>query len=70
MYIDDVGGDAIQTGYVITGLYEFYNDNTGNYSNQFIDLWININIIKSAFEECENIVFFSFFIVFFPFFNF
>lgn len=47
MYIDDASGDAIQTGYVITGKYDFMDDERRRYTEQYIDLWTTIQIITT-----------------------
>ena len=49
MYIDD-DNSVIQTGYVITASTEISDDNY-NYTKQYIDLWVEINIIVSPFTE-------------------
>ena len=41
MYIDNESGEAEQCGYVITASQYFQDDN-GNLSKQYIDLWITI----------------------------
>lgn len=41
MYVDTVGGEVKQVGYVITAKTEFQDD-CGKWSNQYIDLWIKI----------------------------
>ena len=47
MYIDDASGEAIQTGYVITGKYDFMDDDRRRYTEQYIDLWTTIQIITT-----------------------
>lgn len=49
MYIDDENGTT-QTGYVITASTSFETSNY-KYTKQYIDLWIEINIIVSPFTE-------------------
>ena len=41
MYIDNENGDAEQCGYVITAS-QYFQDDDGNLSKQYIDLWITI----------------------------
>ena len=41
MYIDNESGDAEQCGYVITAS-QYFQDDDGNLSKQYIDLWITI----------------------------
>ncbi len=41
MYIDNESGEAEQCGYVITASQDFQDDD-GNLSKQYIDLWITI----------------------------
>lgn len=54
MFVDTKQGETIQTGYVITGKYEFDND-YGKFVQQYIDLWVTINIITNPFtEELKN----------------
>lgn len=50
MYIDTAAG-AVQTGYVITAKTGFFDDARYRYTDQYIDLWIDISIIKNAFME-------------------
>lgn len=48
MYIDTPEG-AKQTGYVITGKTDFEDRDTYRSTQQYIDLWISVNVIESAF---------------------
>jgi regulatory protein YycH of two-component signal transduction system YycFG len=50
MYIDTPSGEPKQCGYVITASTEFDNDHRG-WVKQYIDLWVNVSIITSPFEE-------------------
>lgn len=47
MYIDTASGAPRQVGYVITGKTEMQRDN-GTWSTQYIDLWVNVDIITPA----------------------
>lgn len=49
MYIDTATGDAKQCGYVITAQTDFNDDRNYKWVSQYIDLWIDISIIQSAF---------------------
>ena len=49
MYIDTKAGETIQTGYVITGKTGF--ENNYKWTEQYIDLWIEINVIENPFVE-------------------
>lgn len=53
MYVDDENGDAIQTGYVITGKTLFDNERA-NWIAQYIDLWVKISVISNPFETGET----------------
>ena len=53
MYIDMPEGPR-QVGYVITGKTEMLREN-GTWSTQYIDLWVNVDIITSADFEQEAI---------------
>lgn len=48
MYIDGANGETIQRGFVITGSTEFNNDYI-NRTKQYIDLWVDVDILTSAF---------------------
>jgi hypothetical protein len=49
MYVDAKPGTPKQVGYVITGKTFFDNDN-GNYTEQYIDLWVEIlTVIDTEF---------------------
>ena len=50
IYIDTVN-EAIQTGFVITGKTEFEDRENYKWSTQYIDLWIDIQIVKNPFLE-------------------
>lgn len=50
MYIDTENG-AKQIGFVITAKADFQDSDSYKWSAQYIDLWVNIDIIQSAFEE-------------------
>lgn len=45
MYIDGKNGEAVQVGYVVTGKTEFDKGDYTGYSTQYIDLWVNIQIV-------------------------
>lgn len=47
MYIETKDGDK-QIGYVITGKYDFQDDDSYKLSTQYIDLWISIYIISDV----------------------
>lgn len=47
MYIDDASGKPVQVGYVITGKYDFMDDDRMRYTAQYIDLWTTIQIITT-----------------------
>lgn len=49
IYIGDETGDAIQTGYVITGKTLFDNGPRGWVEN-YIDLWVNISVTLNPFK--------------------
>lgn len=49
MYRDTKTGEPVQVGFVITASTEFDNDRRG-WVKQFIDLWVDINIISNPFE--------------------
>ena len=49
MYIDDKQGNSKQTGFVIIAKTDFYDDTKRKHCDQYIDLWISINVISSAF---------------------
>lgn len=52
MFIDTVDGKSKQVGYVITGKTEIYDDNKGKFSEQYVDIWVNISeICDINFEE-------------------
>ena len=53
MYIDTPEGPR-QVGYVITGKIEMQREN-GSWSTQYIDLWIDVDIITPADFEQEAI---------------
>lgn len=42
MYNDCADGSTIQTGYVITGKVEIYDDEKRTWTSQYIDLWVKI----------------------------
>lgn len=50
MYRDTAEG-AEQCGYVITGKTEFHDDRRYKWVPQYIDLWVDVNVVTSAFEE-------------------
>lgn len=50
MFIDTKNG-AKQIGFVITAKADFRDDDNYKWSAQYIDLWVDIDIISSAFEE-------------------
>ena len=50
MFRDDNDGNSIWCGYVFTGKMEFQNEDTGKWSKQFIDLWVDIEQVKSLGE--------------------
>ena len=47
MYIDNESGDAEQCGYVITAS-QYFQDDDGKVSKQYIDLWITILTVVST----------------------
>ena len=49
MYIDTETGTT-QTGYVMTAKTDFEDRDNYRYTQQHIDLWVHISIIKNAFE--------------------
>ena len=49
MYRDTKTGDPVQVGFVITASTDFDNDRRG-WVKQFIDLWVDVNIISNPFE--------------------
>ena len=50
MYRDDKNGEPKQVGFVITGSCDFRDDEHYKWSTQYIELWVEISIIESAFE--------------------
>ena len=48
MYRDTKTGDPVQVGFVITASTDFDNNHRG-WVKQFIDLWVDVNIISNAF---------------------
>lgn len=50
MYMDTETGEPVQVGFVITASTDF-NNNYHGWVKQFIDLWVNVNIISNPFEE-------------------
>ena len=48
MYRDTKTGEPVQVGFVITAATDFDNDHRG-WVKQFIDLWVDVNIISNAF---------------------
>ena len=50
IYRDTKTGEAVQVGFVITASTDFDNDRQG-WVKQFIDLWVNINIIINPFKS-------------------
>ena len=52
MFIDTVDGKSKQVGYVITGKTEMYDDSKCKFSEQYVDIWVNIaEICDVDFEE-------------------
>ena len=49
MYIDTKTGEPVEVGYVITASADFDNNHRG-WIKQFIDLWVEVNIISNPFE--------------------
>lgn len=49
MYIDTASGEVKQKGYVITAQTDFRDDNRYKWVTHYIDLWVDISIIQSAF---------------------
>ena len=49
MYIDTVNGKPQQKGFVITAQTDFNDNRRYKWVSQYIDLWIDISIIQSAF---------------------
>lgn len=50
MYINTANG-AIQKGFVITAKCDFQDNDNYKWTAQYIDLWVDIDIITSAFED-------------------
>ena len=50
MYIDTKTG-TVQVGYVITAKADFQDSENYRWSAQYIDLWVEISIITSAFAD-------------------
>ena len=50
LYIDTANG-AIQKGFVITAKCDFQDDDNYKWTSQYIDLWVDIDIITSAFKD-------------------
>ena len=50
MFYDDKEGNSIWIGYVFTGKMDFQNDDTGKWSKQFIDLWADIEEVRTLEE--------------------
>lgn len=51
MYVDTENGTK-QVGYVITGSCDFQDEKNYRWSKQFVDLWVNIDVITTAeFKE-------------------
>lgn len=48
MYRDTKTGEPVQVGFVITASTDFDNDRRG-WVKQFIDLWVDVNIISNPF---------------------
>jgi len=46
MYNDLVDGSTIQTGCVITGKTEIYDDDRRTWTTQYIDLWVKITEVN------------------------
>lgn len=52
MYNDCSDGSTVQTGYVITGKTEIYDDDKRTWTSQYIDLWVKITeVITPNFME-------------------
>lgn len=49
MYIDTKTGEPVEVGFVITASADFDNNHLG-WVKQFIDLWVEVNIISNPFE--------------------
>ena len=49
MFIDDKNGETKQVGFVITGKTDFQDD-SGSWSEQYIDLWVDVAILVSPFN--------------------
>jgi hypothetical protein len=46
MYIDQADGNTVQVGFVITGKSEFEDRDAYKYSNQYIDIWVTIQVVS------------------------
>ena len=52
MYIDDINGQPKQTGFVITAKTLFDKDDYSGYTEQYIDLWVEIiTVTETNFTE-------------------
>ena len=51
MYQENANGESYQCGYVITAKTEFEDRDNYRWSTQYIDLWVNINIVVCPFVE-------------------
>ena len=51
MYNDLPNGETRQCGYVFTGATEFQDDDRRIQVKQFIDLWTDIQVLQSPFEQ-------------------
>ena len=61
MYIDTDNG-TIQNGYVITAKSDFFEDRDNyKYTQHYIDLWINISIVRNPFTEVEQWYYYVFY---------
>ena len=50
LFYDDKDGNSVWCGYVFTGKMPFQNDETGKWSNQYIELWTDIEQVKPLAE--------------------
>ena len=51
LYYDDKDGNAHECGRVFTASTEMADDDRNKWVKQYIDLWVNISIITSPFEQ-------------------
>lgn len=50
MYVDTKDGNSKQIGYVLIGKMDFQDDQSGNWTSQYIELWVEIlTIVDTKF---------------------